>query len=255
MAQRIVLHYFPANSPLHRWDARCKFLGLLIVTVSLLQFKTLLFIFNSGIILCLLILSRLPLRQFLRDFRIWAIVLSLLFLFQAFFSSGPRLSSLPWLPVSREGLISGGMTIWRLGLILVYAVLFTAVTRPRELRDALIWLLKPVPFLPEHRIGLMVSLTLHFFSLTLDQAEEVRLAHRSRLGDQRKNPIRKAKFLALPILRRSFFRAEEVTVALFARGFHEDLTLRLPKISPSHLIPLPILLGVAAVLWFLSNNS
>ena len=32
-----------------------------------------------------------------------------------------------------------------LGLILGYAVLFTAVTRPRELQDTLIWLLKTYP--------------------------------------------------------------------------------------------------------------
>ncbi|PIX24462.1 MAG: hypothetical protein COZ69_06085 [Deltaproteobacteria bacterium CG_4_8_14_3_um_filter_45_9] len=247
---RIALHYFPGNSPLHRWDARCKFFGLLVITATLLQSKTPWLIFDSILLMGLLILSRLPLRQFFRDFWIWAIFLFALFLFQAFFTPGRRMSAIPWISVSQDGLRLGSFTCWRLGLILGYAVLFTAVTRPREIQDTLIWLLKPVPFLPERRIGLMVSLTLRFFSIILDQAEEVRLAHRARLGDQNKNPFRRAKFLALPLLRRSFSRAEDVTLALAARGFRDDLPLQLPKMPFSHLVPLLILPGFAAIIWW-----
>jgi energy-coupling factor transporter transmembrane protein EcfT len=251
MAQRIALHYFPGNSPLHRWDARCKFFGLLTITATLLQSKIPWLIVDSGILFGVLILSQLPLRQFLRDVRTWAIFLLILFLFQAFFAPGPRLSAFPWLPVSIDGLRLGSLTCWRIGLILGYAILFTAVTRPRELRDTLIWLLKPIPFLPERRIGLMVSLTLRFFSLILDQAEEVRLAHKARLGDENKNPFRKAKFLALPLLRRSFSRAEDVTIALATRGFRDDLPLHLPKMLFSHLIPLLVFIGFLMIIgWF-----
>jgi energy-coupling factor transporter transmembrane protein EcfT len=251
MAQRIALHYFPGNSPLHRWDARCKFFGLLTITATLLQSKIPWLIVDSGILFGVLILSQLPLRQFLRDVRTWAIFLLILFLFQAFFAPGPRLSAFPWLPVSIDGLRVGSLTCWRIGLILGYAILFTAVTRPRELRDTLIWLLKPIPFLPERRIGLMVSLTLRFFSLILDQAEEVRLAHKARLGDENKNPFRKAKFLALPLLRRSFSRAEDVTIALATRGFRDDLPLHLPKMPFSHLIPLLAFIGFLMIIgWF-----
>jgi len=247
---RIALHYFPGNSPLHRWDARCKFFGLLVITATLLQSKTPWLIFDSILLMGLLILSRLPLRQFFRDFWIWAIFLFALFLFQAFFTPGLRVSLFPWLPVSQDGLRLGSFTCWRLGLILGYAVLFTAVTRPREIQDTLIWLLKPIPFIPERRIGLMVSLTLRFFSIILDQAEEVNLANKARLGDQNKNPFRRAKFLALPLLRRSFSRAEDVTFALAARGFRDDLPLHLPKMPFSHLVPLLILPGFAAIIWW-----
>ncbi len=247
---RIALHYFPGNSVLHRWDARCRLFGLLIITATLLQSKITSLTFDSILLIGLLILSRLPLRQFLRDFWLWAILLLALFLFQAFFTPGPRISLLPWLPVSHDGLRLGSFTCWRLGLILGYAVLFTAITRPGEIQDVLIWLLKPVPFLPSRRIGLMVSLTIHFFAIILDQAEEVRLAHNARLGDRNKNPFRKAKFLALPLLRRSFSRAEDVTLALAARGFRDDLPLQLPKLPFIHLIPILSLLGVFAVIWW-----
>jgi biotin transport system permease protein len=244
---RIALHYFPGNSLLHRWDARCKFFGLLMITVTLSQSKIIWLVFDSILLMGLLAFSRLPLRQFFRDLWVWVIFLFILFLFQAFLTPGSRLSAYPRLPVSLEGIYLGGFTCWRLGLILGYAVLFTALTRPREIQDTLIWLLKPIPFLPGRRIGLMVSLTIRFFSIILDEAEEIRLAHKARLGDQNKNPFRRARFLALPLLRRSFFRAEDVTLALAARGYRDDLIPRLPKLPSFHLIPLIIFFGFFVV--------
>jgi biotin transport system permease protein len=97
----------------------------------------------------------------------------------------------------------------------------------------------------------MVSLTLRFFSIILDQTEEVRLAHRARMGDQSRNPFRKAKFLVLPVLRRSLFRAEDVTLALAARGYRDDAPVRLPGMNPSTLVPLLAFLAVSfLVAWF-----
>jgi energy-coupling factor transporter transmembrane protein EcfT len=220
-----------------------------MVTATLFQSKIAWLVFDSALLTGLLILSKLPLRQFFRDFRIWAIFLFVLFLFQAFFTPGPRASAFPWIPASQDGLRLGVLTCWRLGLILSFSILFMALTRPRELQHALIWLLKPVPFLPGRRVGLMVSLALRFFSIILDQADEVRLAHQARLGDQNKNPFRRAKFLALPLLRHSFSRAEEVTLALVARGYRDDLPFQLPKLPISHLIPLFFLLVSFVVVW------
>ncbi len=250
---RIALHYFPGNSPLHRWDGRCKFFGLLMITATLLQSSVRWLTFDTILLIGILTIFRLPIRRFLCDSWIWAIFLFALFLFQAFFTPGPRFSFFPSLPVSRVGVHLGSLACWRLALILGYAILFTAITRPREVQDTLIWLLKPFPFLHGRRIGLMVSLTIHFFSIILDQAEEVHLAHKARLGDLKRNPVRKAKFLALPLLRRSFSRAEDVTLALAARGFRDDLPLQLPKLPISHLIPLFLLLGSFVVIWQLPH--
>jgi energy-coupling factor transporter transmembrane protein EcfT len=245
-----MLHYFPGNSPLHRWDARCKSLGLFIMTATLLQSRISWLTLDSVLLLGLLILSRLSLIRFLRDFRTWAIFLFILFLFQIFFTSGSPLPFFPWLPISEEGFLLGALNFWRLGLILSYAVLFTAVTRPRELRDAIIWFFKPLPFLPGRRIGLMVSLTLRFFSLILDQAEEVRLANKARQADRNRNPFRRAKSLGLPLLRRSFSHVEDMTFALAARGFRDDIPLRLPKLELRHIVPLLIFLISLIVLWW-----
>jgi biotin transport system permease protein len=249
MARRIAFHYVPGHSLLHRWDSRCKVLGLLMVSFTLLRPNVTGLLLNSSFLLSLLLLSGVPLKQFIRDLRTWGIFLFILFIFQAVLTPGPKLSLLPWLGISKDGVLLGALTCWRLALLLSYAVLFTAVTRPREVRDSVIWFLKPVPFLPEGRIGLMVSLALRFFVLILDQAEETLLAYKARLGNLKKNPFRKARFLALPLLRRSFYRVDEVTFALAARGLREDLPVRLPRVKLSHWVPLiGLFAGVGALM-------
>lgn len=249
---RVALHYFPGDSFLHRWDGRCKFLAFLVITATFLQSKITWLAFDSILMVGLFIISRFPLRRLIREFWFWGIFLLGLFLFHSFFTPGARLSSVQWLPVTRNGIRMGALISWRLGLILGYAVLFTAITRPREIQNVLNWILRPFSFLPARRIGLMVSLTIHFFAIILDQAEEVRLAHNARLGDQNRNPFRRAKFITLPLLRRSFSRAEDVTFALAARGFRDDLPLQIPKLPLSHLFPFLVFLAFLIIFyWFL----
>jgi energy-coupling factor transporter transmembrane protein EcfT len=195
--------------------------------------------------------ARIRIKPMMRDLTFWGWWLLFLFLFQIFFSTGERFPSLPWLPIGREGVRQGLLVTWRLGLILGYALLFTAVTRPRELVEALTWFLKPFSFIPGRRLALMVSLTLRFFSRFLDQAEEVRLAVRARLGERRRNPLRRAKALALPLLRRSILDVEETTYALMARGYREDLPSLLSPLPFPHLLPLFLLWAVLLVPFWL----
>jgi energy-coupling factor transporter transmembrane protein EcfT len=167
------------------------------------------------------------------------VIIFFIFFFQIIFSKGDGI----WgLPISKEGILIGLFTSWRLFLLIGYAVIFTSITRPREVRDAIIWLFKPIPFISGKRIGLMVSLSMRFFSRVLDQAEEIRLAGKSRFSEFSKNPFRKIKFLAFPILRRSFLEVEEVSFALASRGYNENYPIDLPKLPIIHLVPFFLLL-------------
>jgi len=55
----------------------------------------------------------------------------------------------------------------------------------------------------------------------------------------------------LPILRRSILEAEEVTFALAARGYREDLPIHLSKIPIYHLMPLFLMAGVLLMFWWI----
>jgi biotin transport system permease protein len=211
---------------------------------ALLLFSILL----AGAVVC----CRLPVKAVAHDLRAWSVFLIFIFLVQALASPDPERTFFPWLPVSKSGLTDAALTCWRLGLMLGYGVLFTLVTKPRALQNALIWFLKPFPFLPAQRIALMVTLTIRLLPLIMDQMDEVALATRSRLGNQRKDLLRKAKFLVLPLFRRSLIRADELALALAARGYREDRPMNLPRIPLRHwlaLIPLGLCVGVSSPLF------
>jgi len=246
VASRLVFHYFPGDSLLHRWDARCRFLGLALATFGLLHMNEKALLLFSMVLVGIMACCRLPVRALAHDLKSWAIFLVFIFLVQVVGSPDPERTFLPWLPVSTSGLLAAALTCWRLGLMLCYGVLFTLVTKPRDLQDALIWFLKPFPFLPAQRIALMVTLTVRLLPLIMDQREEVALAARSRLGNQRKNLLHKAKFMVLPLFRRSLIRADELALALAARGYCEDRPVNLPQIPVSHLLALT-LVGVSVL--------
>jgi len=246
MANRLVFHYFPGETWLHRWDARCKFLALALATFTLLHMDDPALMLFTLLLAAAMAASRLPLKAVARDLKAWFLFLFFIFVVQALSFSDPAGALVPWLPVSKSALQGAGKTCWRLGLILGYGVLFTFVTRPRDLQQALLWFLKPFPFLPAQRMALMVTLTLRLVPLIMDQLEEVSLANKSRLGNQCKGLLRRAKFLVLPLFQRSLIRTDELALALAARGFREDRPLHLPPVPWAHAMALLLVGAVSA---------
>jgi biotin transport system permease protein len=249
VAARLTFHYFPGDTCLHRWDARCKLLGMAILAVGILHMgEEALAAFSIAWAVALRF-SRVPAKALVRDLKVWGIFLGLIFLIQALSSPTDWTAISSGLPAAARTLEPAVLACWRLGLILCYSVLFTFVTRPREVQDAVVWYLKPFPFLPARRLALMISLTIRFLPLILDQAEEVRAAEKSRLGELRKNPFLRVKYFILPVFRRSLIRADGLAVSLAARGYREDLPVDLPGIPRHHagsLIALGLLVFFAS---------
>jgi len=251
MANRLAFHYFPGESFLHYWDARCKLVGLFALTIGLLRMGEKPLAFFSILLALVFVVTGIPWKSLFSDIRSWGLLLVMIFLMQAFLTPIP----LPPDPQSSSGVIPAdflhfklaALTCWRLTLIIAFALLFTAVTRPRDLQNGLIWLLSPLPFLPGRRIALMATLTLRFLPLILDQLEEVRQAIWCRAGSRSKNPIRAIKVLVLPLFRRSLIRADEIALSLASRGYREDVPLHLPRLPAKHMMFLVMLLVVVLV--------
>lgn len=247
MADRLAFHYLHGESLLHRWDARCKLAALLFLTFGLLHARTPFLAIFTVLVLSAFRTARAPIRALLSDMKGWSVFLTMIFFLQAFSLSNQETRLIAWLPVSREGLKAASLACWRLGLILCSGMLFTLVTRPQQMQEALLWFMKPLPFLPARRIALMFSLVMRFLPLLLDEAESVRTASRSRLGNLRKNPLVRIKYLILPVFRRSLLRADDFAIALASRGYTEDIPVCLPRIRRTHLSALLLLLMVVLV--------
>jgi biotin transport system permease protein len=244
MAQPLAFHYSPGHSLLHCWDARCKLLAVIVVSLLLWRAFALSLAGFSLILAATSRLARLPSRAMLKELRSWFGLLLVFFVMHAGFTPGAPPPALPWIPCSQQGLTQGALACWRLGLLLGYAALFTATTRPRSLREAITWCLLPFKFLPANRIAFMVSLTLRLLPMVLDQLAEVKEAHQARLGNLGRRPLRRSKHLMLPLFRRTLIQGDDLALALAARGYREDLPLDLPRLPYRQMLPVCLLLAL-----------
>ena len=86
------------------------------------------------------------------------------------------------------------------------------------------WYLKPVPLIPEKKVAVMMGLILRFVPVILDQARETANAQKARAVENRKNPVFRLIKFGLPLIRRTFERADDLILAMEARAYTEHRT-------------------------------
>jgi energy-coupling factor transporter transmembrane protein EcfT len=95
-----------------------------------------------------------------------------------------------WMPsISLDQAGASLVVCWRLLLVVSMGVLLMATTRTADIRAALVWFLKPVPFVDERMAATMVGLVVRFLPVILLQAAEISDAQRARGIERRRNPV------------------------------------------------------------------
>lgn len=224
MADLTLFSFRTGTTALHSLDVRVK--TVLVCMLSM----TLFFAGFSACVICLLVIHFLVRSQGLT---LWAILprmkgfVLLLVLMAATRSvtvPGDPLWSVFGIEITRQGMAQGILVASRFFLVMVTGMLFAVTTRPADLKSAAQWFLKPVPFVPEKRVALMVSLFLRFFPLILAQAGQTADAVTARCGSFHKNPVRRIRFLTLPLLKKTVMAADHLSLAMTARCYSENRT-------------------------------
>ena len=224
MAELTAFSYQSGDSLLHLLDVRVKILFVILISLICLN----LYFFELGILTSLLLSlifhARLALISGLKELRYFLILLFFIFVARVLSSDGPPAIELRFISVSIQGLHSGILVCWRLAIIVILGFAFISTTRSSAIKAAVQWFLKPVPFIPEKKVALMMGLILRFVPLIFHQAGEIAEAQKARGVENRKNPVYRLTKLAFPILRRTFERADNLVAAMEARAFTENRT-------------------------------
>ena len=219
--------YVAGESLIHRLDPRVK-----IVSVVTLSFLT----FGAGpaeIALISLFLATLLGASGLSPFRTAtalrpvAFFLALIFVMHAFLTEGTPLLSLAPLPaaLTREGLAQGAYVTWQFASLVIAAAVLTMTTLPSDLVGGIERLLRPLARvgIPSQDIAVMISMALRFIPMLLEEYERLRMAQMARGSDFSVGRItlRIQAFaaLAVPLLLSAFRRADELALAMEARGY------------------------------------
>lgn len=219
--------YVPGGSVIHRLDARSKILCMFVLLASVISASSqwgflFLLLVTGGIF----ILSRLPVPALLGSLgRLWLFFLVILLMNAFFFGDSDLLFSWWIFHVSREGIRQGILIILRVALIMALGNVLTCTTSPIEITGALESLMKPLKFLriPAGEIAMIISVAIQFIPTLLEEADMVKKAQIARGArfESKKLTEKAASLLPLviPIFLSAFRRADELSLAMEARGY------------------------------------
>ncbi|GAA4723868.1 energy-coupling factor transporter transmembrane component T family protein [Brevibacillus fulvus] len=219
--------YVPGHSFIHRLDPRCKLLYVLI-------FAVLVFMANDGLSYAILALftllimkgSSISYRYILRGLKPVWFLLALTFLLHVLMTKGGTVYlAWGWLTVEAEGVRQAVFISVRLALLALFSSLLTLTTSPLELADGLERLLHPLSRVgvPVHEIALMLTIALRFIPTLLDETDKIIKAQASRGIDFETGGLwkrlRNLVAIVVPLFVSAFRRAEELALAMEARGY------------------------------------
>jgi len=221
--------YVADESILHRLDPRLKMvvaLGIMVLpfVVEGLPAYSLL----AALVLGLALLARAPLPALLRTVMTVFWLAVLMFVFYLFTTPGRPLVSAWGLKVTVEGLQAGSVQVYRICLLVAVSALLTYTTSPSQLAHGTEAMLGPLARIgvPVRDIGLMLTIALRFVPTVADEIETISRAQRARgLDPGVGGPLRRMQSLVpifVPVFVAAVRRAEELAVAMDARGFRSS---------------------------------
>lgn len=217
--------YFPAESFVHKMDARAKILIAIAYMVAVFMVSAFHFLGFAACLLFVIIataVSKVPFLMVLKSIR--TIIFFVLFsaILQLFFN---KQGTVLWWVITDVGLINAGFIIARIVLIVLGASLLTLTTSPVELADGIEGLLYPLKWIkfPVHEFALIMSIALRFIPTLIDETDRIIKAQKARGADfESGNIFKRAKALIpvlIPLLISSFRRADELADAMDSRCY------------------------------------
>lgn len=227
MEKMIFGRYIPTESVMHRMDPRAKLILIFLfvavvfvannaITYGLLAVYTFLMVFST----------RIPIRFILGGLKIviWLVLFTLiLHLFMT--KEGDIIFEWGWFTVYEEGLRQGIFISLRFFLLILMTSLLTLTTTPIEITDGMEILLNPLKKFnfPVHELALMMSISLRFIPTLMEETDKIMKAQTARgvefSGGPIKERVKAIVPLLIPLFISSFKRAEDLAVAMEARGY------------------------------------
>ncbi|MCM1533123.1 MAG: energy-coupling factor transporter transmembrane protein EcfT [Corallococcus sp.] len=219
--------YYPADSFIHRMDARIKLILCLLFMVGIFFVISFVgFAFVTLFLVMLIAASKVPLRSVLRSVKGIIFLLLLTVVLNIFFNrDGNVLVEWKFIVITDGGLIYAAKMFLRLVYLVVGSSLLMLTTTPVDLTHAIESLLKPLRVIrfPVHELALIMSLTLSFIPSLLEETDRIIRAQKARGADfDTGGLVRRAKAfvpILIPLLVGGFRRAEELANAMNSRCY------------------------------------
>ena len=243
--------YFPGDSIIHRLDPRFKLIITLIYILMLFAGDSIICLGVGAVFtLFAIILSKIPIKMFLKSIRPLVPFLFLTAFFNLIFvKSGDVIFKWKFNEITNEAVSISVFMFVRIVLLIMGSSLLTYTTSPITLTDAIERLLSPLKKvkLPVHELAMMMSIALRFIPTLIEETEKIMSAQKARGAE-----IDSGRFMAraknmvsilVPLFESSFRRADELATAMECRcyrGGEGRTRLRQLKSAPRDYIALAV---------------
>lgn len=257
--------YYPVSSPVHRMDARIKLLltVLYIVTIFLVQTYSG-YIATFLVLLLTVIIARIPIKTVLKSVK--AVLFLILFttiLNLLFYKGEYETEWTWWIFTVTDGAVDYATRMaLRLAFLIMGTSILTFTTTPVELTDGIESLMRPLKVIkfPVHDVAVIMSITLRFIPILMEETDKIIMAQSSRGADFSSGGLLKRAKALLPVLIplfvSAFRRAEELSLAMDSRCYNAtDKRTRYKKMKMGFRDVVGIVLFLSYLAFVIVDNS
>ncbi|MFA6845500.1 MAG: energy-coupling factor transporter transmembrane component T [Sphaerochaetaceae bacterium] len=242
MKDLLVGRFIPGKSLLYQLDARVKLVSLLLLLLAIIMAETARqYLLLLGAIGMILVLSAIPVRAALGSLvRMWQFFLIVFLMNAFFFTDANPLWTWGIFHLSFQGLAQGANVVVRILLVMVLSNILTCTTAPMEITFAGERLLRPLGCLhvPVEEVAMIVSVAIQFIPILGEEAQMIRKAQIARGARfESKNLLERATSLfplVIPLFLAAFRRADELSLAMEARGYKNARERTRKRPEPLH---------------------
>ncbi|MHC1749889.1 MAG: energy-coupling factor transporter transmembrane protein EcfT [Cellulosilyticaceae bacterium] len=219
--------YYPVASKVHKLDPRTKILLTFIYIIALFFVDTFPgYVFVVVSLYTAIKLTKVPIKFMLKGLKGILFILIFTVVLNIFFTRGETVI-FEWgiFVITLEGILLALKMAARLVLLIIGSSILTLTTSPIELTDGIESLLKPFRKIgvPAHEIAMMMSISLRFIPILLEETDKIMKAQMARGADfESGNIMKRAKAMIpimVPLFISAFRRAEELAMAMEARCY------------------------------------
>ena len=217
--------YIPGESFIHKLDPRTKILISFLFIISLfIVDKFVGYIFVVAFLALVVYIAKISPRYLYKGLKPVFLLIALTAILNIFMLRDGRLIfHLGFIKIYESGIRTAFFMAIRLILLIMGTSVLTLTTSPIELTDGIERLLRPIGKEMAHELAMMMTIALRFIPTLIDETDKIMKAQKARGADfESGGIIQKAKSLVpllVPLFISSFRRADELAMAMEARGY------------------------------------
>ncbi len=223
--------YIEGNSSIHKMDAFIKLLSVILLFTAVVLCNTVIgYLLTVIFIVVVIVASSVGLKSALGGItHLWWFFVIIFIMNTVFFEAATPLLRWWIFTLSIEGAIQGINVVLRVALAVMVGNILLATTSPLEIIGAIETLIYPLKFIgvPIRDVAMIFGVAIQFIPTFIEETQMIKKAQTARGSRfESKKLIEKARSLiplVVPIFLSAFRRADELSVAMEARGYRRNI--------------------------------